>query len=234
MSQWRVLATDYDGTIATHGVVMPATTEALKRAREGGLTLLLVTGREIRDFAGLNVDLSLFDLVVGENGAVLYDPLTTVHSLLAPAPSPDLVAELQRRGVAPLWVGQTIISTHEPHEVDVIESIKNLGLELIITFNKGSVMILPPNVNKATGLAAALEKLQIPASEVVGVGDAENDHAFLAHCGLGVAVANALPSLKEKAHLVTEGRAGEGVAELIEKMLNHQLDAAALTPVSLP
>jgi hydroxymethylpyrimidine pyrophosphatase-like HAD family hydrolase len=130
-------------------------------------------------------------------------------------------------------VGQTIISTHEPHEVDVIESIKQLGLELIVTFNKGSVMILPPNVNKATGLAAALERLQIPASQVVGVGDAENDHAFLAHCGLGVAVANALPSLKEKAHLVTQGKAGEGVAELIDHLLNNQIESLLSVPLKV-
>lgn len=229
MSKWRVLATDYDGTIATHGVVSAATEEALIRARQGGLTLLLVTGREIRDFTSLNLDLSLFDLVVGENGAVLYDPKTCAISLLAPSPPPELVAELKRRNVAPLWVGHTIISTQEPYEVDVIESIKELGLELIITFNKGSVMVLPPNINKATGLAAALEKLQIPAAQVVGVGDAENDHAFLTHCGFGVAVSNALPSLKEKAHFVTQGKAGEGVAELINALLKGQLEPTART-----
>lgn len=233
MSKWRVLATDFDGTLAHHAVVTPETEEALKRARLGGLTLLLVTGREIRDFAGLNVDLGLFDLVVGENGAVLYDPKTGQNTLLAPAPSPPLVEELQRRGVTPLWIGQTIISTNEPYEVAVLDSIKDLGLELNITFNKGSVMILPPNVNKASGLTAALERLQIPASQVVAVGDAENDHAFLAHCGLGVAVANALPALKEKAHMVTQGKAGEGVTELIDSILNDQLEPVIPAPPQL-
>ena len=46
-------------------------------------------------------------------------------------------------------------------------------------FNKGAVMILPSGVNKATGLAAALEELGLSPHNVVGVGDAENDHAFL-------------------------------------------------------
>jgi hypothetical protein len=35
---------------------------------------------------------------------------------------------------------------------------------------------------------------------VVGVGDAENDHAFLRLCGLSAAVANALPALKARTH----------------------------------
>ena len=49
---------------------------------------------------------------------------------------------------------------------------------------------------------------------MIGVGDAENDHAFLEICGLPVAVANAVPALKEKAALVTQHSAGAGVTEL--------------------
>ena len=47
----------------------------------------------------------------------------------------------------------------------------------------------------------ALEELRMPADRTVGVGDAENDHAFLRHCGVAVAVANALPSVKAAADL---------------------------------
>jgi hypothetical protein len=80
-------------------------------------------------------------------------------------------------------------------------------------------MILPSGVNKATGLAALLKEAGISAEEVVGVGDAENDHAFLEYCGVGVAVANALPMLKERADFVTNGARGDGVAELIDMIL---------------
>lgn len=230
MSKWRALATDFDGTVAREGVMTEETYQALTRLKASGTTVLLVTGRELGDFASLKVDLSVFDLIVAENGAILYDPKTSAETLLAPAPEEALVAELQRRGVEPLSVGQTIIATTDPNEVHVLESIKELGLELTITFNKGWVMILPATVNKASGLAAALERLQIPASEVIAVGDAENDHAFLSHCGYGVAVANALPSLKEKADLVTDSPAGEGVVELIEKLLNGELETQLLPP----
>ena len=85
-------------------------------------------------------------------------------------------------------------------------------------FNKGAVMVLPSGVNKATGLAAALAALGI-ADNVVAVGDAENDHALLAAVKLGVAVANAVPSLKEQAAFVTTGDHGRGVIELIEQLL---------------
>ena len=62
----------------------------------------------------------------------------------------------------------------------MLEAIRDLGLELQVIFNKGAVMVLPSGVNKATGLDAALDELGLSPHNVVGVGDAENDHAFLA------------------------------------------------------
>lgn len=223
--KWLALATDFDGTIATEGVVPPATIQALARARQCGLVTLLVTGRALGDFAQLDFDLKWFNLVVAENGAVLFDPHSGVETLLAPPPSIKFVESLRQQGVSPLSVGLTIVATVEPHEVTVLETIKRMGLELVVTFNKGSVMILPAGINKASGLNAALERLDMPASAVVGVGDAENDHAFLKQCGLAVAVANALPSVQETAGFVTKGAAGEGVVELITLLLNDELES---------
>ena len=101
----------------------------------------------------------------------------------------------------------------------VLEVIRDHGLELQVIFNKGAVMVLPSGVNKATGLSAALAELGLSPHNAVGVGDAENDHAFLKLCECAVAVANALPSLKEQADLVTRGDHGAGVVELIDRML---------------
>ena len=72
-------------------------------------------------------------------------------------------------------------------------------------------MILPSGINKMTGLGAALEELQLSPHNVVGIGDAENDHAFLESCECAAAVANAIPALKGKADLITEGARGAGV-----------------------
>ena len=58
---------------------------------------------------------------------------------------------------------------------------------------------------------------------MAGVGDAENDHAFLSMCGCAVAVANALPTIKQRAHYITQGRNGAGVAELIDGILADSL-----------
>src|SRR5262249_30256010 len=78
--------------------------------------------------------------------------------------------------VEPCTTGRVIVSTRQPHEKVVLETIRDLGLELQVIFNKGAVMILPSGTNKATGLASALEKLQVPLTSAVAIGDAENDH----------------------------------------------------------
>jgi hypothetical protein len=223
--QFLALATDYDETLATDSIVPDATFAALKRLKEIGLKLLLVTGREVADIQRLFPKSDIFDKIVAENGAFLYTPSTRQERSLAPAPSPELVQRLRAQGVKPLFVGRSVISTHEPHEIVVLETIKELGLELEIVFNKGSVMVLPSGINKATGLAAALEELGLTAENIVGIGDAENDHAFLGAVGYGVAVANALPKLKEAADHVTKGARSAGVVELINELIAQ--DAAS-------
>jgi len=132
-----------------------------------------------------------------------------------------------------LSVGRAIIATWEPYKNLTLELIKELGLEMEVIFNKGAVMILPAGVNKATGLSAALAQMKVEARDVAAVGDAENDRALLSMCGIGVAVSNAVVSLKEHADFVTKGARGDGVAELIDQLLRGELNNAP-PPVDAP
>jgi hydroxymethylpyrimidine pyrophosphatase-like HAD family hydrolase/GTPase SAR1 family protein len=223
--QYIALACDYDGTLATDGRVGPPVLAALTRLRESGRRLIMVTGREMPDLKRVLPEIELFDLIVAENGALLYRPATRESVPLAPPPPPRFAEMLVERKVEPLSVGEVIVATWEPNETAVLETIRDLGLELQIIFNKGAVMVLPAGVNKGSGLKAALAELGLSAHNVVGVGDAENDHAFLSLCGCGVAVGNALDAVKETADLVTKGERGTGVVELIELMVETDLAA---------
>ena len=214
----RALATDFDGTLAHNGTVSEAALYALDRLKRAGFRLILVTGRETNELISIFPDIDRFDLAVMENGAVLFNPSTGATEALAEPPPSEFVARLHGRGL-PLQLGKVILATWEPHEKEVLAAIRDLGLELQVIFNKGAVMVLPSGVNKATGLRAALHQLGLEPAEVAGIGDAKNDHAFLAICGLSVAVANAIPGLKEEAQFVTPGEHGDGVVELIERLL---------------
>ena len=172
--------------------------------------------------------MSVFDAIVSENGGNYSKPGVPQPRLLAPAPPQAFVDRLRARGVTPLDRGGVIVATVQPHEVEVVEAIRELGLELQVIFNKGAVMVLPSGVNKASGLAFALKDLGLSRHEVVGIGDGENDHAFLAHCELGVAVADAIPSLADAADIVTRGGAGVGVVELVNALIAN--DPRVLTP----
>jgi hydroxymethylpyrimidine pyrophosphatase-like HAD family hydrolase len=220
--RYVALASDYDGTLARHGSVSESTVEALIRFRKSGRWLLLVTGRELPDLENVFPRLDVFHRIVAENGALLYDPHTREQRLLAGRPPDSFIEALRHRRV-PMSVGQAIVATAEPHEATVLETIRDQGLELNVIFNKGAVMILPAGVNKLTGLRAALDELGLSEHNVIGVGDAENDHAFLSHCEFGAAVDNALPAVKETADFVTRANHGEGVTELINQALKDDL-----------
>jgi hydroxymethylpyrimidine pyrophosphatase-like HAD family hydrolase len=223
------LATDYDGTLAEDGLVAEETIAALRSFRQSGRKLILVTGRELPDLRRVFSHLDLFDAAVVENGAVLVDPATAEEIPLGEEPPPLFVEELRRRNVTPLSVGRSIVATWEPSEKIVLDTIRDLGLELQIVFNKGAVMVLPAGVNKARGLVAALARLQLSPLNVVGIGDAENDHAFLRACGCAVAVANALPMVKADAEIVTDAPRGAGVVETVHRILEGDLAEIAPT-----
>ena len=215
--RWRRI----DGTLAHDGIVSGKTIGALERFKKSGRKLVLVTGRELPDLKRVFPDIGLFDKVVAENGALIYTPASEEERVISPSPEPKFVARLKKQGVKPLSVGRSIVATWEPHQATVLEAIKKLGLELEIIFNKGAVMILPSGINKATGLAAALQDLRLSPHNVVGVGDAENDHAFLQACGYSVAVDNAIPAVKNTADLTTRGARGKGVEELIDRLIKR-------------
>jgi HAD superfamily hydrolase (TIGR01484 family) len=221
--RYVALATDYDGTLASHGTVEPETIDALRRLAESGRKLILVTGRRIDDLIGVFPELAIFDRIVAENGPIVYRPQSHETRTLSEPPPAAFIEELRRRGVQPLTAGQVFVATEQPNEGLVHEVIAELGLDLQVILNKGSVMVLPASVDKATGLGAALEELSVSPRDVVGIGDAENDESFLATCGLGVAVANALDSLKASAGQVTRGENGAGVREVIDSLISEEL-----------
>lgn len=237
---YQALATDYDGTLATDGQVDEVTLSALEQWRETGRKLILITGRRLDDLQKVFPRLDLFDWVVAENGPVLYQPSSKQERLLADRPAEEFLSVLsdriyhaehlpeqslsqefaRLRDDSLLSVGRVIVATWEPHGETAIATIQDLGLDLQVIRNKGAVMILPSGVDKALGLQAVAQELALSLNQIVGVGDAENDLAFLQLCGYAVAVANALPTIKEQVDWVTTHSRGTGVRELIHQLIS--------------
>jgi len=228
--QYQALATDYDGTLAHDSHVDEETLAALGRLKRSGRKIILVTGRELPELESVFPQHRLCDAIVAENGGLLWwpdggdDGQCGEEVLGEPVPAAFL-KEIATRGVHPYSVGKVVFATWRPHEAAVLEIIQSLGIEYHIIFNKRAVMVLPSGVNKATGLKRVLKRLQISPHQVVGIGDAENDHAFLESCAVAAAVANALPALQERCDLVMQRDHGGGVVELIDRMLGDDLQS---------
>ncbi|MES2267493.1 MAG: HAD family hydrolase [Bacteroidota bacterium] len=220
--RYQTFVTDYDGTIAEEEKVTPETIAALVRIKASGRKLILVTGRELGQLQAVFPEYRLFDIIVAENGALIFMPVINKTLLLGSRPPANLIQLLRDKNI-PISVGQVIVATWEPHQEVVLEAIRSFGLEYQLIFNKGAIMILPPGVNKATGLHAALNELNLSEHNVVAVGDAENDSAMLQAAECAVAVNNALAQLKENADWVTNNARGAGVTELIVQLLSDDL-----------
>ncbi len=225
--RYLALAADYDETLATSGRIAAETAAALQVLKRSGRRLLLLTGRTHEELEAAYSGLELFDGIVLENGGVLYRPSLRQSIPLCPPTARKLVPWLERRGVEPLIQGQTLVATRRPHEALVLEAVRELGLELQIIFNGNAVMVLPSGVNKGSGLRAALRATGLSVHEVVGIGNAANDHSFLEICECAVAVDNAIPSIKERADFCTRGARGQGVVELIEELVSTDLSSRA-------
>jgi hydroxymethylpyrimidine pyrophosphatase-like HAD family hydrolase len=224
---YSALATDYDGTLAHDGHVDPETVDALRALIASGRKVVLVTGREVSELLHIFPEVSLCDVVVAENGGLLYWPNEGREEVFAEPPPEQFVLEMSRLDVKPFSVGRVVFATWRPHETTVLEAIQRLGMGHQIIFNKDAVMVLPPQVNKATGLSKALKRLGIAPECVVGIGDAENDYPFLDACGVAVAVENALEPLKSSCDLVVADH-GRGVVQIIQRILED--DLASLGP----
>jgi hydroxymethylpyrimidine pyrophosphatase-like HAD family hydrolase len=211
------IALDYDGTIAVNDVMDASVRTAIAAARDAGIAVVLATGRRLGDLRRAAGDLTCFDVVVAENGAVVDFPLRGRHIVLGHPPPAEFVAELRRRGVT-CEAGEALVEADATHFATLIEVIHALELPLVLTFNRGRVMALPQATGKSTGLKNALATLRISIHNTIAIGDAENDHDLLDACEVGVAVEWGSKTLRAAADDVVPGSGPAAVAEYIQRL----------------
>jgi hypothetical protein len=82
-----------------------------------------------------------------------------------------------------------------------------------------NIEIINKGVNKGNALKILGEYYNIDRSEMIAVGDSENDLEMVKYAGLGVAVDNAIDLLKNNADFITKSNMDNGVAYVIEKYI---------------
>ncbi len=214
-----VLASDLDGTLAEEGRVSNETWKTLKQAKIAGITLILVTGRTLDSFVAEGPFAELCEAIVAENGAVVYFPRRETITLPYGRLDPRVLQRLEIMNV-PLERGMVIAATVVPHDEAILKALRDSKSSANVEYNRDSVMLLPPGATKGTGLRYALTELGYSLHNVVACGDAENDRSLFEAVELGVAVANAQPTLKAVADTVLDKPRGEGVQALLLDLLD--------------
>lgn len=79
--------------------------------------------------------------------------------------------------------------------------------------------IVPPSIDKAYSLGKLLEYLGEKKEQMICCGDGFNDKSMIAFAGLGVAMANAQPEVKEVADYITTSNDEDGVALVIDRFM---------------
>lgn len=107
---------------------------------------------------------------------------------------------------------------------NLFDNIDNLPESLLNNFNvskvtKYNVEISNKKANKRNGIKHIADSLNIKPKEIICIGDSGNDRQMIKYAGLGVAMGNAFPEIKEIADFVADTNENSGVAQVIEKFI---------------
>lgn len=274
MGNIRLIAMDMDGTLLGEqkGVIPPVNAEALRRASEKGVHLVLASGRLPDDAGFFALDAGLPVHILGINGTVtMLEPLgevavahfipeadaraiwgmlrelglpfsiSSVHEVAFSARPADMAAAKLTQGTfldrpggrIRLWMDGTMVepligrvnkfSVINPDTRKLARLREQIearipGAEVTSSWYD-NIEIVPRGANKGSALTELAASLGILMSEVMAIGDQDNDLSMIRASGYGVAMGNASPSVQAAAKYRTGANTENGVAQAIERLV---------------
>jgi phosphoglycolate phosphatase (TIGR01487 family) len=211
------IACDYDRTLTDEKLkVSKKAVQILKTAKmRKKVKIIIVSGRMLGFLIKMNEHFQVADALVAENGAVIFLPNVDTKLVLKERSGQRLRDAFKLLDI-PLEIGDVIVSTKRTYETTILKIINEAKLNVNIEYNRDSLMILPPGINKGKGVLRALLLLGVPKGGLACIGDAENDVALFRIADVSVAVANAVNSLKKQADIICDSSHGEGVVEFVK------------------
>ena len=79
--------------------------------------------------------------------------------------------------------------------------------------------IMPRNIDKAYSLQKLLNSLGLTADSMICCGDGYNDISMIEYAGLGVAMKNAQPIVKDSANFITKSNDEDGILHVINTFM---------------
>ncbi|WP_119326581.1 Cof-type HAD-IIB family hydrolase [Companilactobacillus musae] len=97
------------------------------------------------------------------------------------------------------------------------EISKNIKDVVVTSSSPNNVEVNSVNAQKGIALLQYAKNKNILPEEIMAIGDNLNDYSMIRDAGVGVAMANAIPAIKELAQVSTDSNINDGVAKIIEK-----------------
>lgn len=169
---------------------------------------------------------ALHEVFIEGEGYCDAEPLSRIHEFFAEPYMADYIrstripVESIREQIDVLGKNADKVHVIFKHMNDRKEALHRLseipGIYVTGAFSN-SLEINREGTNKGTGLLRLGSLLGIRREAIMACGDGMNDYDMIREVGLGVAMANGNPRLKEIADYVTESNEADGVAKAIEK-----------------
>lgn len=205
----KAILTDLDRTLTGEDLLLGDDVRArLRELREGGVPVLVVSGRTLPHMLAMGLDKECAG-IVAENGAIVCLPQRQVYEVLDPH-----FAEKAQKALGPMkdaftW-GRVLASGRREIAQEASARLTAAGVAHTLSFNAEEVMILPKGVDKAAGATRALSHLGIKASSVAAIGDGENDVPLLRMAKLSAAPLNAAAEAAKVADVNLTGAYEQG------------------------
>ncbi len=215
MRSSKALILDLDGTLTKGGEdrISRELRNMLVDFKNNGWILILATGRD-RNYLESREDLSgLFDGWVCEAGISIYIPSTKTYRILVDEEWLSFINEVKNlECVTPKENTVNLSCSKCIESISIIASKHRV--EFKILNNKGSLLLLPKNIDKSYGVNELL-KLMTFEGFIAAVGDSEIDIEMLERADFKAAPSNADEKIKELVDYVSPKSDGEGVIDIL-------------------
>lgn len=243
MGNYKLIALDMDGTLLDeHQKISTENKAAIREATAQGKVVIMSTGRGTISARPYIDELGLETPIVSVNGSEVWSsPGTLLKRTLVPV---ELIRDLLKLAVDhDCWwwaysVNGLFNRESEAFDLDehewlkfgyftenaeklqrVREVVSSWGTLEITNSHPSNLEMNPLGISKATGVEAVCDLLGISMSEVIAMGDSQNDIAMIREAGLGVAMGNAQEEVKQIADITTVTNNEHAVAQVIRKYL---------------
>ncbi|RSK52671.1 Cof-type HAD-IIB family hydrolase [Bacillus canaveralius] len=236
----KLIALDMDGTLLNDQLeISMANRQAIEEAQQQGIHVVLSTGRSRMTCREYAESLKLSSYLVTVNGSEIWNEkgeliernrvehdlvqwmwgLTQTHKANFWAISSDSVwnNEMPDDIKALEWLKFGFDIEDDQIREIILNELKTKGMFEVTNSSPTNIEVNPLGINKALGIKSVCDRLDITMKEVMAVGDSLNDIAMIKEAGLGIAMGNAQPIVKETADWITATNNEDGVAKAIRK-----------------